>query len=235
MRGNYTKEKELIKSILNVGCREMLNEQNVISCFNKLEIFSNELYRHSVNVSVLSVILGLYAIKDMGEIKDLFVSGLLHDYGKLFVSKEILNKCDGLTMQERIAIEAHTTLGYKYLKHEQCFNDKILLGILEHHERMDGTGYGYRRSEKDISEFAKIIMIADVYDAMISDRVYRSKIDRGIVYEYLFSNAGNHFSSEYIKCFINNTLSLDLDYVIRVAEDDIFSDNSNNTLNQAYR
>ena len=235
MRGNHTKEKELIGSILKVGCRDILNKQNVKSCFNKLEGFSNELYRHSVNVSILSVTLGIYSGKDMSELRDLFISGLLHDYGKLFISEEILNKCNGLTLQERIEIEAHALLGYQYLKYEQCFNNKILLGILEHHEKMDGTGYGYRKSEKDISEYAKIIMIADVYDAMISDRVYRSRIDRGIVYEYLFSNAGSHFSSSLIKCFINNTLSLDLDYVIRVAEDNIFNNNSRSTLNQAYR
>lgn len=214
----YTKEEELIQRIISLGCREKINEPNISKLFGKLCMYNEELYRHSINVSILSMIIGSYVHDDIKEIKDLFVAGLLHDYGKLFIPREIINKCKGLTLKERRVVETHTTLGYLHLKKETKLNNKILSGVLEHHERIDGTGYGDKKHELNISSYAKIIMIADVYDAMISDRVYRRKIDRGIVYEYLLNNAGRHFSNELIKCFINNTVYIDLKYVVREIE-----------------
>lgn len=210
----YTKEKELTKKILAIGCKELINNPDVGRCFNKLKLHGDELHNHSINVSILSVIIGFYVYENINDIKNLFISGLLHDYGKLYIPNKIINKHDSLTKSERKVIETHAALGYQYLSKEKCFNNQILSGVLEHHERMDGTGYSNKKHENEISDFAKIIMIADVYDAMVSDRVYRMQIDKGIVYEYLFSNAGRHFSNALIKCFINNTISLDLNHVI---------------------
>lgn len=232
IRVNNTKENKLVESIIALGCKEIINNQNVNRCFNKLRLYSDELHRHSVNVSILSVVIGINVYKDLGAIRDLFVSGLLHDYGKLYVPIRILDKSDRLTKKERIEIEKHVRLGYEHLKQEKCFSNKVLRGVLEHHERMDGTGYGKKIIEKEISEFAKIIAIADVYDAMISDRVYRSKLERGIVYEYLFSNAGTHFNRSLVKTFINNTLSMDLDYVINESERQIIGYNFLDTVKE---
>lgn len=215
---NNAKEKVIINKILAIGCKELLYNPNVNKCFNKIIFYNDELHRHSVNVAVLSVIIGMYVYEDLSTIRDLFVSGLLHDYGKLYVPRKILDKSDELTQMERDEINKHVMLGYQSLNHEKCFSNHILSGVLEHHERMDGTGYSNRITEKEISEFAKIIMIADVYDAMISDRVYRSKLERGIVYEYLFCNAGTYFNRALVKIFINNTLSVDLGYVIEEVE-----------------
>lgn len=100
------------------------------------------------------------------------------------------------------------------MKNGKCFNERILLGILDHHERMDGTGYSQGKSDKNISKYAKIIMIADVYDAMISDRIYRKRIERCHVYDYLLSNIGSHFDKLLVKLFVQKTVDLDLGYVI---------------------
>lgn len=225
MKGYYTKENELIKNVLAIGCKDILNDQTVGSCFNRLRNFNEELHRHSVNVSIISVIMGIYVGMSMSDIRNLFVSGLLHDYGKLYIPKGILDKPDVLTEIERRRIENHVYLGYCNLMDEKCFSNKILLGVLEHHERMDGSGY-LKKSEGNISEFAMIIMIADVYDAMITDRVYRTRVDRNVVYEYLFINAGRHFNKLLTKNFINHTLSMDLDYVIKIVERRVFDHNN---------
>lgn len=210
-----TKEKELVRNILDVGCKDIINYPDVNKYFNMLWQNGNELVRHSINVAILSLIIGIYVFEDISETKDLFISGLLHDYGKLFIPTKILNKSGKLTLKEREEIKKHTILGYKYLKKGKCFSKDVLLGVLDHHERVDGTGYVKGKTSKDISKLAKVIMIADVYDAMISDRVYRQRLDRGIVYEYLFANAGKHFSRTFIKQFINTTISLDLSYVLK--------------------
>lgn len=218
MRVNNTKENELVKEILATGCKDVINNPNVSKCFSRLKNYNKELHRHSVNVAILSVIIAIYTNKSHSDMTDLFISGLLHDYGKLYVPEKIINKSGILTVLERKEIEKHVLLGYKYLKKEMYFSNNILLGVLEHHERVDGKGYTEAKSENNISEFAKIIMVADVYDAMISDRVYRSRLERGIVYEYLFSNAGKYFSRPLVKGFINNTFTMDLNYVIKESE-----------------
>lgn len=210
-----TKENELLQNILDIGCKDIMNNPDIYKYYNMLLKSGSELARHSINVALLSVIIGLNVFEDKNEIQDLFISGLLHDYGKLFIPYKILNKSSKLTVKEREEIKKHTILGYRYLKDEKCFSKDILWGVLDHHERVDGTGYGKGKTGKDISKLAKIIMIADVYDAMISDRVYKVSLDRGTVYEYLFYYAGKHFSKTLIKKFINSTISLDLDYVLK--------------------
>lgn len=216
------REKELIDTILDIGFKDIVDNPNVGRCFNRLCQCGSELVRHSINVAILSVIIGIYVFEDKNDSKDLFIVGLLHDYGKLFVPDSILNKSLKLTSKEREEIEKHSFLGYKYLAEEKCFGKDILLGVLDHHERGDGSGYGYGKTSKEISELAKIIMIADVYDAMVTDRVYRARLDKAIVNEYLINNAGTQFSRNLIKSFLNNTIALDLNYVIREAYSNIF-------------
>ena len=146
------------------------------------------------------------------------------------ISPEILNKSSALTTGERENMERHCELGYIKLKEAGCFNDCVLQGILDHHERLDGTGYSKGKKEEEISSYSKVIMIADVYDAMVSDRVYRKRIEKGIVCEYLFGNAGRKFCGEYIKSFINSTLFLDLDYIVMEVVGYIIEDSLNDVV-----
>ena len=230
INNTYEKEDKLIKNIIATGCKAVINDPRVYKYVKDMAECSRQLYIHSINVAILSLIMGIKVIDDSKKLAELFTAALLHDYGKLFVPAKILNKTCGLTEHERCEIEKHSEIGYQRLLTDKYFNDRVLLGVLEHHERMDGTGYAKGKCGSDISSYAKIIMIADVYDAMISDRVYRTRIDRGIVYEYLFSNAGKHFSRLLIKSFINSTLSLELDYVICEVEREIFGDSIDETV-----
>lgn len=216
------KERKVIKELIHTKCLEAIGNPDISKYLDEIRSYNKELYSHSINVAVLSVVIGINVLDREKDIKDLFTSALLHDYGKLYVSKRILNKKDTLTRNERCEMEKHPLYGYRRLNQDNKLSNDILMGILDHHERIDGSGYGNGKCEDEISKFAKIIMIADVYDAMISDRVYRKKLGRGIAYEYLFKKAGTDFCRPEIRCFINTTISLDLDYVISEFTKNIF-------------
>lgn len=171
--------------------------------------FSNDLFEHSLNVGFLSLILGgnLYCNE---KCQKLFVSAVLHDYGKCYIPKSILYKIGALTEEERITIETHPTVGHFHLSKFMDLPKEILDGILEHHEKIDGTGYNQKLKGTEISEFAKIIKIADVYDAMISDRIYRKGLNPAMVCEYLREQEGVHFDSKLVAEFIEMIKDVDV-------------------------
>lgn len=211
---NY--ERDIIKKYMELWCCQ---NSHVRRCLNRIKDYDYDLYNHSINVGILSFILGLYVFKDYKDVENIYIAGLLHDFGKLFVPKEILNKAGYLTKEEKEKIKMHTILGYEYLKKENHFNKNILLGILDHHERIDGSGYINGKKEADISQHAKLIMVADIYDALISDRIYRAGIKKELVSNYLLENAGKTLSIPVVQIFYNITSTIDLESIFELAED----------------
>lgn len=177
--------------------------QEVSRCLKDIKIYNEELYEHSRNVAFFSLLLGSHFYKSNKEINELYIASLLHDYGKLFIPKNILEKPDILSKKERQKIEIHSIAGYVYLKQHTKLPTNILYGVLDHHERVDGCGYLLCKKEYKISNYAKIIAIADVYDSMISDRVYRKCIPKEKVEEYIRSNAGTHFNYDLSILFLD--------------------------------
>lgn len=108
------------------------------------------------------------------EISKVYLCGLLHDIGKIHISSSILCKPEKLTIEEYEKVKIHSKEGYLLIK--DYVSEDIANGVLMHHERLDGTGYPSQLKEEDISFFAKIIMVADAYDAMTVNRVYRSEM-----------------------------------------------------------
>lgn len=190
--------------VLSYIFNSIINNKDVSKYITDIKNYDKKLYNHSINVTLLSILIGNSIYDDRRELSELAIAALLHDYGKIFISKSILNKPENLTYRERKIIEQHSILGYIKLKQNSVFNDNILDGILDHHERINGSGYNIGKRENDISPYGKIIMIADVYDAMVTDRVYRKHIDSGIVKDYIKSKAGVYFdlycTDIFLKC-----------------------------------
>lgn len=188
----------------------ILFNKDVRKYFTDIKNYSRRLQDHSLNVALLSHLVGTGIYDDTKKLYELTIAALLHDYGKIFIAKSILNKPEALTRKKRKIIEQHSTIGYIKLKQSSSFNENILKGILDHHERMNGNGYNFGKTEKEISPYAKIIMIADVYDAMVTDRVYRKHIEPSIVIEYLKSKAGPYFDTYHIELFLKYISNYDL-------------------------
>jgi len=134
-------------------------------------------YEHSVKVCMLSILLAKWMNKPLVIQHEIGKAGLLHDIGKCNIPNEILNKPDMLTEEEFGVMKTHSTLGYVLLSQSRVLSKDIVKGILHHHERFDGSGYPARLQGKDIPEFARIVSVVDVFDAMTSNRVYREKMN----------------------------------------------------------
>ncbi len=133
------------------------------------------LYHHSVDVGIIAGCLGLWAGRPYREIEELILGAMLHDIGKTLIPLKVLNKPDLLTEEEMNLVRFHSIRGYKFLKQNTELPRSILLCALQHHERDDGSGYPLSVREDKIHPYAKIIAVADVFDAMTSVRSYRRR------------------------------------------------------------
>ncbi len=135
----------------------------------------NYLYRHSVNVAVLSHFIGQWLGLKENDLDKLIMAGLLHDLGKCKIEKGILNKPSSLTYEEFEVIKKHPVYSYILLNKLNYCDDDVIRAISLHHEKIDGSGYPLGLKDKEIPLFARILTVADIFDAMTSDRVYKKK------------------------------------------------------------
>ena len=128
---------------------------------------------HSVNVCVLSVLMGYALHYPPRDMKQLGIGAILHDLGKARVPPEYLKRDGALTPSEYEEVKNHTTEGFELLRQNRDISILSAHVAFQHHERMDGSGYPRQLKGDDILEFARIAAVADVWDALISDRPYR--------------------------------------------------------------
>lgn len=180
-----------------------LNNVKHDKCISKelirIKDYSKDLYEHSIKVGIVSAILGSYMDVDAYEV---FLCGLFHDYGKVLIDKRILEKPGKLTGKERGIMMQHPFLGYVELMQLNIFSEQVLLGVLDHHERVDGNGYSLGKKGNEISEFGKIVSVADVYCAMRYARPYRPwGIPTDEIKEELSHNSEKCFDPLIVKRF----------------------------------
>ncbi|PYZ91807.1 phosphohydrolase [Salipaludibacillus keqinensis] len=133
------------------------------------------IYFHSVAVSVFSYLLGKKLDLKSGEVIQLGLAGLLSDCGMSKLPFNVFEKKGSLTASEYNEVKKHPIIGYRMLEEIPGFSKNALLGILQHHEREDGSGYPLHIKRSKLHQYAKIISVADVFHAMTSERHYRSK------------------------------------------------------------
>lgn len=142
------------------------------------------------------------------DIQKLSLAGLLHDIGKIAVSSEILKKTTPLTTEEWMQLKAHTEIGAKVVGNGELMDD-IGMAILHHHERFDGSGYPKGIRWEDIPMSSRIITLADSYDTMISQNMYKPSKNRQEAILEIRRNKGTQFDPELAEIFINRVLGED--------------------------
>jgi putative nucleotidyltransferase with HDIG domain len=152
---------------------QVFKEEDAIFYMHSIKNFDEYTYRHSLNVGLIASLIGKAMDLSHDETILLGKMGFLHDIGKMKVSEGILNKPDRLSDQEFEEIKKHTVYGYEILKQTKNINSNILAGTLHHHERLNGTGYPSHIKQDSISFYVQILSVADVYDAISSNRVYQ--------------------------------------------------------------
>ncbi|UII56260.1 HD-GYP domain-containing protein [Cytobacillus spongiae] len=159
---------------------------------------------HSKNVAIYSKQIA----KAMGlpkyQCQHIYIGGLLHDIGKIGIPEAILNKPARLTEEEYEIIKKHPEIGYKMLKYIPFLREvKILDMVLYHHERYDGKGYPRGLVGDEIPLEARIMSVADTFDAMTSRRIYRATIDIEQILSEIKNNIGKQFDKEVVEAFLD--------------------------------
>ena len=192
---------DTIHSIADSLIDEIISKKNVLINLVDIKSMDNYTYQHSVNVAVLSLILGIQLKLNRLELYDLCIGALVHDIGKILIPKEILLKTDKLSDSEFTVIKEHTVKGFDYAKKMSEISAVARAVALQHHERYDGKGYPDHRKGTDIHKFARIVAITDVYDALTSDRPYRRALSPSEALEYIMANGASQFDYEMVKIF----------------------------------
>ncbi|HHX62615.1 MAG TPA: HD-GYP domain-containing protein [Epulopiscium sp.] len=164
----------------------------------------NYIFTHNINVSFMAMTIGKWMGCSEKTIKHLTQAGLLHDIGKCKISNDILNKPGELTDKEYDTIKQHPRYSYDILNEVDSIHNDVLLGILTHHEREDGTGYPLGITSEKINLIGKIVAVADIYDAMTSERIYRKSQTPFEVFELMQNGSFGKLHPIVLNKFIKN-------------------------------
>lgn len=189
---------------VNFVVDQMIMEQDVFENVENLRNYDEYTFVHCVNVCVMATIIGLAFRYDQKSLQELGIGALLHDVGKVKIDKSIINKPGKLTEEERKEIEKHTFYTYEMLRQRKDLSHLSALIAYQHHERYDGYGYPAGLKEKEIHLYSRIVAVADVYDALVTDRSYRPKMHSYEAAEIIQGSSGTHFDPWVVKAFMDN-------------------------------
>ena len=198
-------EEELLKET----CK-LFQSKTALDLFDMLRnmrALDDSVYAHSLNVALISRAIGKWLKLSKEDLDLLTLAGLLHDIGKTQIPEEILNKTSKLTDDEFNLIRQHTILGFKLLKKIPNLDSRIQYTALQHHERYDGSGYPRGLGSDEIEDFASIVAIADVFDAMTAARTYRAAKCAFQVIEAFEKDGLQKYNPQYILTFLEHIAS----------------------------
>ena len=204
--------------LVNNGIEPLINATGVINHMHMVRRQDDYTFHHSVNVAVICGVLGKWLGYAGQELQDLVLAGLLHDVGKTQIPLEILNKPGKLTPEEMAIMRLHTIRGYQLLRDTPNAPAGVIYGVLQHHERLDGSGYPLTVSGDKIHKFARIIAIADLYDAMTSDRVYHRKISPFAVVEIIVDEMFNKLDPAIGTVFLHNVRDYFIGNIVELSD-----------------
>lgn len=190
---------------------------HVFDMLHNLRQYDDLTYTHGINVALICNVLASWLNLKQDEIELATQCGLLHDIGKLKIPEQIIKKPDRLTEQEYNIIKKHPVEGYKILKNCNV-NLHIMNAALMHHEKCDGKGYPLGLPAEKIDMYAKIVAIADVYDAMTAARVYRGPLCPFKVIEIFEHEGFQKYDTKFIMTFLENVVSTYLSNRVRLTD-----------------
>ncbi len=152
---------------------EIFSNKDILVNYFDIRTYDDYTFNHSVNVTILSILAGITLKYNRVQLRELAIGALLHDIGKVHLDKKILNKKGKLTAEEYKHIQQHSLYGFNTLR--SYYEIPILSSIIayQHHERLDGSGYPQCLKGEEIHEYSRVVMVADVFDALTSNRPYR--------------------------------------------------------------
>jgi len=207
VQGRTKEWREIVQIVEDIVDKFIIKPEIFLSLVNNFtlrEIVEDYLYPHSVNVSILAANLGFALGYNKSEVIDLCACSLIHDIGMLKISKQIIDKPSKLTEEEFTEIKRHPVYGLAFLLKIKD-SPKITSDVVyQHHENKDGTGYPEGKKGDEISEFAKIAALAEVFEAMTHPRPYRTeRIIPFAAVKMIIQEDEAKFDQKVLKTFLN--------------------------------
>lgn len=195
--------------------QEGRNGAHIMEMLHGIRNYDDMTYVHSLNVSLICNIFAGWLKLSQEDTRVLTLGGLLHDIGKMLIPKEIITKAGKLTEEEYKVVKTHTIKGYQALK-DHPVDIRVKYAALMHHERCDGSGYPNGFVAEQIDDYAKIIAIADVYDAMTSNRRYRNAICPFDVVENFERDGFLKYDPGYLMTFMERIVQSYMHNIVRL-------------------
>lgn len=209
-------EEALLSEILSLF-HEMDGESHMLEMLHCIRGIDTSTYAHCLNVAILCRLMGRWLHYSKEDVDALTLSGLFHDIGKSRIPKSVLMKPEKLTAEEYSVMKKHSLYGYDMLK-PLSLDARIKRVALMHHERSDGSGYPLGLQTEDIDPFSIIVSIADVYDAMTTDRVYREAICPFEVIATFEKEGFSKYNTQYTTIFLSHIVDTYMNYHVRLSD-----------------
>lgn len=205
-----------LKNMIRKIVEEILFKKDILVNVMDIRSKDNHTFAHSVNVCVLSTVLGKVMLLDKEKLETLAIGGLLHDIGMVHLPPSLLNPTDDLTPAELEQMKAHTTLGFEDLRKRKEFSLVVAHIAFQHHEHINGTGYPRQLKEGEIHPLAQIVAIADLYDKLTTDHSELKRVMPHEACEILMGLVGKVFPLEPVRMFLKNIAAYPTGITVRL-------------------
>jgi len=196
---------------------DAINANNAIAIdISTLKTSDEYTFKHSVDVATMAMIIGKQQCLPDKQIYELGVSGLLHDIGKTKVPASILNKPARLTDEEFAVMKQHSVFGYHMLQECNEFNNDICMAVLQHHEKINGNGYPLGFDAPRITPYARILAVADIYDALVTERPYKKAFSQKDAIELIMSMT-EELDIKAMKSFLESIILYPVDSIVELS------------------
>lgn len=212
--------RDLMETVSEIIDQLMENSKTVVNLVD-IRSYDEYTFAHSVNVCVLSLMTGISLGYSKKRLSALAMGTLMHDVGKILIPQEILNKPASLTTEEFEELKKHCSYGNKLLKSGNILGAMAASVALQHHERYNGQGYPRGLKNKEIHEFSRIAGIADTYDAITVDRVYRKAIPPKEAWGLVHRSKGTLFDNEMTDIFLSHIAAYPVGTIVRMSTNEV--------------
>jgi len=192
------------KKSVEMLLESILSNRNHLLQLEDIHVFSDYIFNHSINVAIYAMMTGISLGYTEAKLADLGLGALLHDIGMIVIDPAIISSSEALTELERKQITLHPKVGFNILHNQSNVSSLVAHVAYQHHERIDGSGYPRQLTGEQILDYAKIVAVVDTFDAMISDRPYRSGCTTTDALTEIRNLSGMHFDREIVEAFSSN-------------------------------
>lgn len=197
-------DTKLAKEAVQACVNSVLHSPDAFLWLSQLKHKDEYTAQHSLNVCVLSIVLARHIGLKEEYLNNVGLCGMMHDMGKMLIPLEVLNKPGRLDPDELVIMQSHTTLGYELLKSSEGMFYGAVETALTHHEHMDGRGYPNKINSNKLSYYSNIVAVADLYDAITSDRVYQKGRTHHEATKIMLDISGSHLDAKLVVKFIES-------------------------------